>query len=210
MSTDRAVELLALRSRTRLSADAWTLLDQARASDPDPRVRSAALTVITERGAAPRRNAALASSATDRDATIRRRAAELAGLRPAKALAPTLFGLLDDSDTSVVEAAAAALGECPLHGDARSRAVSMLIELATTNDDAHVRESAVAALGSIGDARGLDAVLGGCRDKPAIRRRAVLALAAFAGPDVEAAIDAALEDRDWQTRQAAALLREGS
>ncbi|MET0422024.1 MAG: HEAT repeat domain-containing protein [Acidimicrobiia bacterium] len=41
------------------------------------------------------------------------------------------------------------------------------------------------------------------RDKPAVRRRAVLALAPFDGPDVDAAITAALDDRDWQVRQAA-------
>jgi len=37
----------------------------------------------------------------------------------------------------------------------------------------------------------------------AIRRRAVLALAAFEGPEVEAAIERALTDTDWQVRQAA-------
>jgi hypothetical protein len=35
----------------------------------------------------------------------------------------------------------------------------------------------------------------------------VLALAPFDGPDVDAAIDAALTDRDWQVRQAAEDLR---
>jgi hypothetical protein len=40
-----------------------------------------------------------------------------------------------------------------------------------------------------------------------VRRRAVLALAPFDGPEVDAAIDAALEDRDWQVRQAAEDLR---
>ena len=41
------------------------------------------------------------------------------------------------------------------------------------------------------------------KDKPAVRRRAVLALAPFDGPDVDAALQAALADRDWQVRQAA-------
>ena len=41
------------------------------------------------------------------------------------------------------------------------------------------------------------------RDKPAVRRRAVIALAPFEGPEVDAAIAAALQDRDWQVRQAA-------
>jgi hypothetical protein len=40
-----------------------------------------------------------------------------------------------------------------------------------------------------------------------VRRRAVLALAPFDGPEVEAAIDKALTDRDWQVRQAAEDLR---
>ena len=50
----------------------------------------------------------------------------------------------------------------------------------------------------------------GCRpywprsdDKPAIRRRAAVALAAFEGPEVEAALRRCLEDRDWQVRQVA-------
>ncbi|MEY3679413.1 MAG: hypothetical protein RL547_25, partial [Actinomycetota bacterium] len=33
--------------------------------------------------------------------------------------------------------------------------------------------------------------------------RAVLALAPFDGPDVQAALKKALDDRDWQVRQAA-------
>ena len=62
---------------------------------------------------------------------------------------------------------------------------------------------AVAALGAIGDPRGLPTILHGCADKPAVRRRAVLALAPFDGEAVDAALQAALVDRDWQVRQAA-------
>jgi hypothetical protein len=36
-----------------------------------------------------------------------------------------------------------------------------------------------------------------------VRRRAVIALLAFEGPDVEAAIARARDDRDWQVRQVA-------
>ncbi len=61
----------------------------------------------------------------------------------------------------------------------------------------------MAALGAIGDPMHLAPVLAATRDRPAIRRRAVLALAAFEGPDVEAAIQRALTDTDWQVRQAA-------
>jgi hypothetical protein len=40
-------------------------------------------------------------------------------------------------------------------------------------------------------------------DKATVRRRAVLALAPFAGSDVDAALEHAMTDRDWQVRQAA-------
>jgi hypothetical protein len=72
-----------------------------------------------------------------------------------------------------------------------------------------VRESAIAALGALGEDGGLDAILVGTTDKPAIRRRAVLALAPFLDPDhprateVAAALERARTDRDWQVRQAA-------
>jgi HEAT repeat protein len=108
--------------------------------------------------------------------------------------------LLRDADERVVEAAAWACGEHEVVGDDELHA---LVALATAAGDALVRESAVAALGAIGDERGLPAILAGCVDKPAIRRRAVLALAPFNGPEVDAALKAALQDRDWQVRQAA-------
>ncbi len=88
--------------------------------------------------------------------------------------------------------------------------IDRLIELATTASvDPLVRESSVAALGAIGDERGLDAILAATGDKPAIRRRAVLALAPFLDGDhpradeIDAALQRALADRDWQVRQAA-------
>ena len=61
----------------------------------------------------------------------------------------------------------------------------------------------MAALGAIGDPAGLPAVLGALEDKPAIRRRAAVALAAFEGPAVDAALRRCLDDRDWQVRQVA-------
>jgi HEAT repeat protein len=73
--------------------------------------------------------------------------------------------------------------------------------------DALAREAAVAALGALGDPTALPTILDACHDKPAVRRRAVLALAPFDGPEVDAAIDTALDDRDWQVRQAAEDLR---
>jgi HEAT repeat protein len=108
--------------------------------------------------------------------------------------------LLADTDSTVVEAAAWAAGE---HAAATDHIVERLVHLATESADALVREAAVAALGAIGDERGLPAILAGCRDKPAIRRRAVLALAPFEGSEVDAALAAALTDHDWQVRQSA-------
>jgi HEAT repeat protein len=111
-----------------------------------------------------------------------------------------LLTMLDDADAGVVEVAAWALGE---RAGASSVAVARLSAVATGHDDPLCREAAVAALGAIGDERGLAAILSATRDKPAIRRRAVIALAAFEGPEVDAAMERALEDRDWQVRQAA-------
>jgi HEAT repeat protein len=61
----------------------------------------------------------------------------------------------------------------------------------------------VAALGSIGDPAGLPAILRALEDRPAVRRRAVIALAPFDGEEVTGALEKALTDRDWQVRQAA-------
>ena len=109
--------------------------------------------------------------------------------------------LLDDGDGLVAEAAAFALGEI-----GSVAPVPALVRATTGHPDPLVREAAVAALGAIGaigDDAALAAVLAATRDKPAVRRRAVLALAAFEGPEVEAAIERALTDTDWQVRQAA-------
>jgi len=129
-----------------------------------------------------------------------RRASLDEALAIAEILDVPLAALLDDPEPTVVDAAAWAAGE---RGEAAVDLVPRLADLAVTAEDALVRESCIAALGAIGDPRGLPAVLAGCRDKPAVRRRAVLALAPFDGPEVEAALAAALEDRDWQVRQAA-------
>jgi HEAT repeat protein len=49
----------------------------------------------------------------------------------------------------------------------------------------------------------LAAIIAGLEDKPQIRRRAVVALAAFDSPESEASLRRCLEDPDWQVRQAA-------
>ncbi len=114
-----------------------------------------------------------------------------------------LLALLADEDPFVAETAAWALGEVAWTGRTRARVVAALAAAAGRHPDPLVRESAVAALGAIGDARGLPAILQACDDRPPIRRRAVLALAPFDGPEVDAALARALTDSDWQVRQAA-------
>ena len=50
---------------------------------------------------------------------------------------------------------------------------------------------------------GLPAILRALDDKATVRRRAVIALAPFDGPEVDAALERSRTDRDWQVRQAA-------
>ncbi|NNK92534.1 MAG: HEAT repeat domain-containing protein, partial [Acidimicrobiia bacterium] len=78
-----------------------------------------------------------------------------------------------------------------------------LVEVATSHPVSICREAAVAALGAIGHDAGLPAILSALDDRAPVRRRAVLALAPFSGPEVEAALRGALTDRDRQVRQAA-------
>ncbi len=132
---------------------------------------------------------------------MRGRAALVAATARADLVDPVAFrALLEDDDPSVCEAACFAAGEQVEPEDA---IVERLCEIATAHDDALCRENAVAALGSLGDERGRDAVLAGCRDKPTVRRRAVLALVAFEGDDVDAMLEEMADDVDWQVRQAA-------
>lgn len=162
--------------------------------DPDPAVRGTALGALHRLGAL--RVDELQISFTDTSGPVRRRAAEVAAHYPAV----SLIELLHDVDATVVEVAAWSCGE---HEHVSDDVLFRLVALGTEHDDALVREASVAALGAIGDERGLPAILAGCTDKPAVRRRAVLALAPFDGDDVDAALAAALVDRDWQVRQAA-------
>src|SRR5206468_2231703 len=85
----------------------------------------------------------------------------------------------------------------------KTDAVVDLVNIVFSHDEALCRESAVAALGAIGDDSGLPAILHATADKPAVRRRAVVSLAPFSGPEVTEALLRAREDRDWQVRQAA-------
>jgi HEAT repeat protein len=174
--------------------------------DDDARVRAIALAALVRVAPAPTAATTWVAAAHDADPRVRRRAAEVAPKLGRSARTRTLSELLADDDAWVAEAAAYAIGE---HPRPTATAIDALRAAATSHTDALVREAAVAALGAIGDPSTLPAVLAACDDKPAIRRRAVLALAAFEGDEVEARLRAALEDHDWQTRQAAEdLLRD--
>ena len=163
-------------------------------ADADPKVRASALGALQRTGVLD--DATLLGAFTDSSPAVRRRAAQLASHHPQVSPAP----LLEDADASVIEMAAFACGE---QERADPDTVARLAALATGHADALVREAAVAALGAIGDPAGLRAILAATHDKPAVRRRAVIALSPFDGPEVDEARARALEDRDWQVRQVA-------
>ncbi len=171
---------------------------RAHLDDPDPKVRASALGALSRLRKLT--SADLDAALGDPHPLTRRRACELSQKLHACDPSPCL----SDPDPAVVEAAAWALGE-----RREESAVQALKRVAGGHPDPLCRESAVAALGCIGDRRGLPALLSALEDRPPIRRRAVIALASFDGPSVEEALRRALEDRDWQVRQAAEdLLRE--
>ncbi|MCY3786326.1 MAG: HEAT repeat domain-containing protein [bacterium] len=166
--------------------------------DPQPAVRCAALSALDRLGALD--SASLRAALADPEAEVRARAAELSAGRSDVDLREAL----SDDDPRVVEAAAWACGEGP---SPDAGVVSRLCELATGHREAQCRETAVAALGSIGHEAGLAAVLAATADRATVRRRAVVALAAFSGPEVDEALERAAGDRDRQVRQAAEDLR---
>ena len=186
------------RDARRRAAGAGHTGDEAEAraflADEAAPVRATALAALARMGRVTDDD--VRAGLADADPGVRRRACAVA----APVLAIDLTPLLADAEPAVVEAAATALGE---RGEHYPPAIVALAGVATGHTDALCREAAVAALGAIGDERGLPAVLAATTDKPAVRRRAVIALAAFSGPDVEAVLRRALGDRDWQVRQAA-------
>jgi HEAT repeat protein len=166
-------------------------------SDPAPAVRSTALGALQR--LADLQPAELAAGFDDPDAAVRGRAAEIAARWPGDR-PPSLLPMLDDPDPRVVEIAAWASGE---RQPPEPGATAALVVLVTDHADALCREAAVAALGAIGDPMALPAILAATSDKATVRRRAVIALAPFEGAEVDAALERARHDRDWQVRQAA-------
>lgn len=176
---------------------------RAALGEPDPSVWAAALGALGRLGALTASD--VAHALREGPVSVRRRAAEAAatvsGLGSRSLLPTALRAALDDPDPLVAEASCFALGERHDRG-----AVSDLARVSVDHHDTRCREAAVAALGAIGDASGLPAVLRALGDKPTVRRRATVALAAFDGPEVEAALQRAAHDRDWQVREVAEIL----
>lgn len=181
-------------------------LARAGLRDPDPDVQAAAL------GALARLSSLTVADITHLLGTglapVRRRATDAAlsvrGPGSRSTLYTAVAEALGDPDPLVVVGAAWFLSERRV-----AAAVTALVTTARTHEDVRCREASVAALGAIGDPRGLTAVIDALDDKPTVRRRATVALAGFDDPRVEPALRRSAEDRDWQVRQAAGeLLRE--
>lgn len=161
-------------------------------SDTSPKVRSGALGALARMSRATQQD--FINALQDEAVEVRRAACELATKLPKV----DFKARLEDPDPRVVEACAFALGECEV-----SDAVPALIRVVEEHSDPLCRETAVAALGNIGDDRSRETIINALNDSVQIRRRALIALANFNGDDVRQAIQSRLTDRDWQVRQAA-------
>lgn len=182
----RRVEVTLAARRGDIAAVRTALVDR------DAKVRAAALSALSRIGQLSADD--VAAALVDDAPIVRRQICELSTNTPHGAFET----LLEDSDPSVVETAAFACGEQEI-----ASSVDALAKVATSHSDALCRESAVAALGVLGMSSGLSAVLAATTDVAAVRRRAVIALANFESDEATAALERALQDRDWQVRQAA-------
>ncbi len=197
----------ALRRRRVIAAGHAGGVAVARAGlrDPDPDVQAAALGALARLGVLT--VADLAGLLHAGAAPVRRRATDAAlsvrGPGSRSTLYAALLAALSDPDPLVVVGASWFLAERRV-----TAGVEDLVKIAGTHEDVRCREAAVAALGAIGDQRGLPAVIDALGDKPTVRRRATVALAGFDDPRVEPALRRSAEDRDWQVRQAADELLE--
>ncbi len=184
-------------------------------ADVDPILRSAALGSFHRAGCLTFEQ--ILRGLADPKPAVRRRAAELASRmdfdhtegEPTKeerqaeqSITSALDQALND-EREVAEMAAFALGEIgsapgpPLH----TSIISHLETMALHHPDPLCREQAIASLGALHSS--CSVILDALHDKATVRRRAIIALSPFDGPRVEAALRQALEDRDWQVRQAA-------
>jgi HEAT repeat protein len=172
-------------------------------SDPDPSVRSAALGALQRQGVLS--DEMIVDALSDPEPLVRQRAARIAGSTQGPASAVVQEGLttmLSDPIPLCVISALSALGALGVQACGEE-----ISSLALQHKDPLVVEEAIATLAELGDPMSLPVILSKVDGKPALRRRVVAALGAFEGPEVESALDRLSEDRDWQVRQAVAMLR---
>lgn len=175
-------------------------------SAADAPTRAAALGALTRLDALAAHELLVAVS--DPSPTVARRALELAAhlYEEHAAINDAVLTHATGADDDLAEMAVWALGERwqeRADEPESTPVVDVLERLAADHADALVREAAVAALGAVGAERSVPVIIAATNDKATVRRRAVIALAPFEGPEVDAALNAAREDRDWQVRQAA-------
>jgi HEAT repeat protein len=198
---DPAVRAAALGALSRMGALETDTLTRAM-TDPDAAVRRRACALAGRAFATPETDATDHTDSTvATDHTGHTGHTDGTDATVVEVLDALLGALASDADPSVVESAAWSLGEAG--SNCGPRVVEALELVTRAHVDPLCREAAVAALGAIGDRVALESVLGALEDKPAIRRRATIALAAFDDPRVDAALRRCLHDRDWQVRQAA-------
>ncbi len=170
-------------------------------ADVDPAVRRLAVSAcsgkVTEELAAVLGNIL----ETDPAAQVRAEAAEVLAEIGRSAL-DQLLQAAHDAAGVVREAVATGLGEL-----ADAAALPWLLDAAAADDEKLVREAAVAALGAVGDDRAVPLLLElTASGPPQVRRRSIVALSVFDGPDIEAAIRAARNDRNPMVREAAEMV----
>lgn len=190
-----AVERRALVATAGHRGDVATAM--AATTDPDASVRATAIGALARAGALDSGTATEALA--DPDPDVRRRAVTALARWPGDH-PPSILPALDDEDPVVAETAAWASGE---RQPPEAGAAVAVAAVAVDHPEHLVREAAIAALGAIGDPAGLPAVLAAFSERATIRRRAVIALAAFEGSEVDAALERAIHDRDRQVRQTA-------
>jgi HEAT repeat protein len=169
--------------------------------DSDPGVRRWAVAACSGKATPHLAGRLAAILQKDTDARVRAEAAEILAEAGTAALTP-LLAASGDGEGVVREAVATGLGEIE-----DPAAVPWLMEAAAKDGEKLVREAAVAALGAIGDERAIPLLLELVSDAPPqVRRRSVVALSVFDGPEIEAAIKAARNDRNPMVREAAEMV----
>jgi HEAT repeat protein len=172
-------------------------------NDRDPAVRRLAVSGV----AGYMEQATVRAAVRDRlqhdgDPAVRAEAAEVLAAAGPEVL-PDLRAAIADPDPTVREAAATGIGE--IGGSRATAAVEAIAR--DPDEDRLVIEAAVAALGALGDPNSLPLLLQlAGSGPPQIRRRAIVALTAFEGPEVETAFDAAREDRNPMVREVAEMI----